>query len=91
MNISLEGAGIILTLHTTILVDGRLLFYNNSAAKYGGAILVMTQTMVNLLQFFTVVYCQYLPRNPCNSKSHSLLVSLLSRQHCGIELQASAI
>ena len=51
-----EGAGIILTLHTTILVDGRLLFYNNSAAKYGGAILVMTQTMVNLLQFFPVSY-----------------------------------
>ena len=52
-----EGAGIrLLTLHTSILVHGKLIFHNNSAAKYGGAILIMTKTMTNLLQFYPVPY-----------------------------------
>ena len=50
-NRNTEGAGITLTLPSLVIVDGELLLYNNTADKYGGAILVK-QPVLPLISYF---------------------------------------
>ena len=70
-NRNTEGAGITLYFKANIGVDGKLLLYNNTADKHGGAILVKQTLFFTLDQFTLSPSCTLFFKDPSSSVTFS--------------------